>query len=487
MINPPFDRLKGRPFRYFPLGLGYLAAESERDGFTTRIYNAELGSPADAPAGPAKGPIVSPHHRYIESLKDPGHHVWKEAERTITDFNPDMVGISVMSAKYGAAVKLSQICKAVNPGIKVVWGGPHPTALPDQCLANDCVDIVARGEGEGSWLELCRDHSGDLESIDGISFKKEGRIIHNRPRALMADLDALPFLGRDLVLNPEGYAADDFGVFITSRGCPFRCGYCCTPEIWGRKLRHRSVAKVAEEIAHVQRHHHTSTFYFWDASFTADRAYALSLCDKLISDRLNIRFSCQTRVNIVDDELLGRMRKAGCHNIDFGIETGSPRILKLIHKDTTLDQVELATKLCHKHNINWNAFFIIGFPQDTRQDILDTMEYFKKIRPPNASVSLFTPYPGTELFQVAKSYGLVDESADWSNFSHSGAENNFTKDLTKAELDGLFTEFEALIRKQRDSFWSKYYARKSLLPFYLSHPGFLVSAFVQKAERLLKR
>jgi radical SAM superfamily enzyme YgiQ (UPF0313 family) len=479
LINPPFDRLKGMRFSFFPIGLGYLAAESERNGFCTRIYNADISSAADGQAGPAEEESAASHRRYMESLQDPGHHVWKEVERTIAEFRPDMVGIGVMTPKYGSALMLSRICKAVDPGIRVVWGGPHPTLLPDQCLANDCVDVVVRGEGEATWLDLCRVSGGDWEVIDGISFKRQGRIIHNQSRALMPDLDGLPFLGRDLVLNPEGYSAENFGVVTTSRGCPFRCGYCCAPEIWGRKIRHRSVEKVVAEMAHVQKRYRADTFMFWDDTFTADRAYTLSLCDRIIAAKLDIRFNCCTRVNIVDDELLGRMRAAGCHNISFGVETGSPRMLKLIQKDITLEQVERALKLCRKYNIDTSAFFMIGFPQETRQDVLETIEYYKKIRP-NAGLNIFTPYPGTELFRVAKSYGLVDEDVDWSKFHHTSSENSFVKDVSKAELYRLYEEFRSLIAKQRDSFSSRYYSRKSLLPFYLRHPGFFVSKFVEK-------
>jgi len=486
LINPPFNRLKGIRAKYFPIGLGYLGAALKKNGFYVRIYNTEIGNPSENLICPPMEKVVSYYNKYIESLNNPDHYVWKNVENTISDFKPDIVGISVMTAKYGSALKISRICKSITKKIVVVWGGPHPTLLPEESLENDTVDFVVRGEGELAFPALCANLNGDIKTIKGISFKKENRIIHNSQMPLIEELDSLPFMGRELALNKEQYSNDDFGVITTSRGCIFRCTYCCAPKIWGKKIRHRSPENVIKEIIKIQKEYHTDTLMFWDDSFTVDKAYTKSLCNKIIGKRLNIRFGCTTRVNLVDNELLKIMRKAGCYNIDFGIESGSKRILDLIKKDISFEQIEHAAKLCRKNNINWNAFFMIGFPQETKQDIIDSMKYFKKLRPSEASLSIFTPYPGTELFKVAKNYGLINDKVDWSSYSHHSSENSFVKDLTKEELSELYKKFILIIARQKKSFLSRFFIRKTLLSFYFNHPRYFVLKVIQKIHAIIK-
>ena len=240
MINPPFHRLKGFGHTYYPIGLGYLCAVASKLGMESRIYNADAADINEkVNYSENYNEKIKSHEKYIQALTDSGHYVWKEISNLIRNYQPDVIGITVMSAKYASAIKVSEIAKNVNKLIKVVWGGPHPTVCAKEVIDEPLVDFVVFGEGEKTFEELLiqiENREDDFMKVAGLAFKKDGFSHVNTPRGMVHDLDELAPPDRKSLIYPERYFADSFGNMITSRGCPFLCGYCSAKNIWSRKI-----------------------------------------------------------------------------------------------------------------------------------------------------------------------------------------------------------------------------------------------------------
>ncbi len=254
LIDPPFYRFIDYYNRFFPLGLSYLAAVLQREEYEVMIYDA------DCNINPSKMDFTRLEDNYpiyLKLLQDNDHLIWKELRRIISSFTPDIVGITVWTTFAASAFKIASIIKEMNKDMPVIMGGPHVSIKYDEVL-KICpdVDILVRGEGEETFLELVRTMEGkvdvkfevkELKDICGISYRKNGEIFHNPPRNFIKDLDTIPFPARDLLLNKASYNSEDMGLLMTSRGCPYNCTYCAT-SIWERKTRYRSPDNVIEEI-----------------------------------------------------------------------------------------------------------------------------------------------------------------------------------------------------------------------------------------------
>jgi len=491
LINPPFNRLKGIKSVYFPLGLGYLAAILRKNKFEVAIYNAE--NPIEKLLEAFNLKLLEQHHKYIEALNDKSHYIWQEIKDTLLMFKPDIVGISVMTCKYGSASKVSILCKEFNPIMKVIWGGAHPTIQANAVLENDFVDFVIRGEGELAMVELCCALvKGDntFNKIKNLSYKKDGDIVHMPLRDLISNIDELLPPAKDLSLYPNIYSSSNMGEIITLRGCPFECAFCGAQNIWGRKVRFMSLGKIIKEITDICKNYNTKEFWFWDDTFTLNRRRTLELCQKLIDERLNISWGCTTRVDMVDDDLLKRMKMAGCNLIEFGIETGSERMLKLIKKNISLEQIMEAVKLVRKHKIDLKTFFMIGFPEETKEDIEQTKHLIKKLNARGVVLSVFTPYPGTELYHRTEELGLLPKNPDWSQFSHQSPENHFMKYISKKEFQQIVIDITDFIDRYNFSILNAYrYFRTHFSSFVENPCAFLIKgiSYLNRWLRIRKR
>lgn len=491
LINPPFNRLKRIKSVYFPLGIGYLAAILKKNEFEVAIYNAE--NPREKLSEAYNIGLLEQHHKYIKTLNDKSHYVWQEIKDTLLMFKPDIVGISVMTAKYGSSTKVSILCKEFNPNVKVIWGGAHPTIQSNTVLQNDFVDFVIRGEGELPMVELCYALAkGDnkFSQIKNLSYKKDGEIVHTPLRDLISNLDELPLPAKDLSLYPELYSTANMGDIITSRGCPFECAFCGAQNIWGRKVRFMSAEKTINEITDICKKYNTKEFWFWDDTFTVNRRRTLELCQKLIDERLNISWGCTTRVDVVDDELLERMKGAGCNMIEFGIESGSERILKLIKKNITLDQIMEAVRLVKRHKIDLKTFFMIGFPEETKEDIEQTKHLIKRLNARGVILSIFTPYPGSELYCRTVELGLLSQNPDWSQFSHQSPENHFMKYINKEEFQQIVIDMADFIDRYNFGLINAFRYFRIHFPNFVKNPrNFLIKgiSYLKRWLRIRKR
>lgn len=444
LINPPFERLKGIAHIYFPLGLGYLcSALSDIKTVEPMIYNAELPHSRERLLFHMRyQDMLKLHNNYIQSLGNDGHYVWREIHKIISEFNPDVIALSVMTAKYGSALKVSGIAKSINSRCRVIWGGPHATIDSQEILKNDSVDFVVRGEGDITLKSLVNllirtnePSHDDLSKIEGLSYKDAIKVIDNPDRPLVEDLDTLNFPQRDKVLFPERYLPSSWGDLVSLRGCPFKCGYCGAHNTWTKKVRYRSVDNLLEEIEMLISKYNLNKFYFWDDNFTLDRDRAMKFCRSLRDRKIRINWGCTTRVDLLDDLLLDEMKKAGCDYISIGIESGSERMLKSIDKGITLEAIDSAVKLLDKFHLKYEAFFMIGFPEERVEDIEKTFNLMKKLKNADICFSIFTPYPGTEQYRIAKRYELIPEQPDWSRFSHQSQDNHFMEFVAKEDFE----------------------------------------------------
>jgi len=489
LVDPPFYRFISYRNRYFPLGLASLATILRRRGHEVVIYDA------DRNVNPSKMNFTfldDSYPSYLEALRNGNHPVWSEMRETLRCWRPDAVGITIWTTFAASAFKMAQLCKEYDKNLSVIAGGPHCTIRPDEVM-RVCpdVDFLVRGEGEETFTELIENLGGGVDAaplanVKGITFRHDGQVAHTRDRELIVDLDALGFPSRDLLLNKDSYDSEDMGLLMTSRGCPYKCSYCATTT-WRRKVRYRSVDNVVAEIKLVRSTYGTRQFTFKDDSFTVNRKRVLELCDRLLAERVHINWDCNTRVDLVDEQLLRQMKRAGCNSVKVGIEAGSERILKLINKGITLPQARKAAGLLRKVGIHWTGYFMIGLPSETEDDMYQTLQFMKELKPDFASLSVYEPFPGTDLFRIGIERGLVQDERSLQDFFRISPKYYYVKDLSRrfaSMSNDVFERIEGDIKKAFDHYnkslariGRRVMSRKSL---YLHDP----SAVLTDAKKL---
>ncbi len=295
----------------------------------------------------------------------------RSIQSRIAGFNPHVIGFQTFCANLIRCRKVAETAKAWNPAVKIVFGGVQSTLFPDDQLVDSLVDFVVLGEGEIAFSHLLRflDQGGNPNEVPGIAFKdSEGRVVYTPRPPLIEKLDELPFPALHLFPMDRYHSSAQLRGsktlhLFTSRGCPFNCSYCSGDLIFGKTFRFRSPESVINDIRTMISAFGIDSLQFYDETFTVNRERVLLLCDAMIKNNLSIPWACFTRVDLVDEELLSKMREAGCYQIFFGVETGVERLLKLIRKGTTLRQARKTFKLCRKLG-NRNRRIIHAFSTD---------------------------------------------------------------------------------------------------------------------------
>jgi anaerobic magnesium-protoporphyrin IX monomethyl ester cyclase len=394
------------------LGLAYLAAMSEQRGDEVRVLDMQM---EDLPL-----------------------------EQVVADFSPDVVGITATTVQIESAWRVAREVKRLTDA-QVVLGGPHPTVLSTESVEKPEVDVVVRGEGELTWKELCdRLESGEsLAGLAGITYQEQGEVVHNPDRSVMEDVDSIPFPAYHL-FKMERYSnlqptLDDVDgpsyPILSSRGCPYRCNYCS--QILPRGWRARSPESVVSEWRWLVEELGAAEIGVLDDSFNIDRQRALAICDLIIGQGLNhvpwIMIN-GIRANLADEELLGKMREAGCIRTAFGVESGNQQILdSVIHKQLTLDQVRAAFGAAKAVGMETIGFFIIGLPGETEETMEDTIRFACELDPVVANFSMATPFPGTRMYDQVLERGRLLVH-DWHEFAFFENKAQFETDEMPAEL-----------------------------------------------------
>lgn len=450
LIDPPFKSFAGIFSLYFPLGLTYLAGAAKRAGFECSILDMDAAEPKEGSLNFLRE--YESYSSYITALNDHKHPTWELMRQLVVAQQPDFIGISALTTKFGSVIQTARFCREVLPGVPIIVGGAQASTMPELTASIPEVDFVLRGESDESLPELLnaiRDKS-DFAKIGSLTWKKEGKIIHNPDRAFTQDLDSLPLPDRKALLNPENYSSEDMGIILTSRGCPFRCSYCF--HMWERRVRFRSVESVIKEILEVNRDFGTTQFSLKDDSFTVRRSHVFSLCEALKKLPFKITFNCTTRVDILDDELIAAMKAAGLAQLSVGIESGSAAILKETDKDITHAQILKAAALLNRHSIYWTGYFMIGLPTETEEDILKTIKFLHKAKPYYGGLGVYSPFPRTKLFDQGVAMGLLDPLPPLDHFLNTNPKDLFFKDPKRRVLNITHERFEELTETANKEF-----------------------------------
>lgn len=452
LVDPPFYRFFNYFNRYFPLGLSYLSSTLRNAGHRVTTYDADCNKNSK---GMDYTRLPEKYRTYLKELKNPENPIIKEIYETLIKYQPDIVGVTVMTPKAASAFTVASLVKKYNKNCHVVFGGPHATLRPDEILKNTGdVDFVVNGEGEFTFLELVNalvTKTNNFSTVSGISYRYGDKIIHNDTKGFIDNLDCLPFPDRETLLGLDTYTSEDMGLLMGSRGCPYNCSYCAT-QIWTRKVRYRSLQNILDEVMYVHHQYGTRQFTFKDDSFTVNKKRVMEFCNKLISTDIKINWDCNTRVDLVDSDLLKTMKKAGCNSIKVGIESGSERILKLMDKGITLERIEESAKLFRNVGIHWTAYFMMGIPTETKEDIKKTLELLYRIKPGFASIGVYEPFPGTRLFDIGVERGLVKREMSYEDFFTRIPSDYYLKDVNRG-IDTMDQEdFVALENEVKDAF-----------------------------------
>jgi radical SAM superfamily enzyme YgiQ (UPF0313 family) len=334
----------------------------------------------------------------------------------IKEMAPDVVGINCDLISIDNVAKIVKRLRAAD--IPTIVGGPEVSIHPQDTFEFVSPDICVYGEGELTMLEFCkimRERGVDraaLGEVEGIVYSSDERIVVNPPRRLMEDLDILPFMPLHLFAmdkysrkSPDGMDSTD--LICTSRGCPFKCAFCSNEYVWGKKVRAMSPSRVVDEIEYLMNKWGTKVVYFREDNFTVQRKRALAICDEILARKLDIKWICESRVDVVDDELLWKMKSAGCYSIWFGVESGSQRVLDMLDKGITVEQTESAFKLCRKYGIKPGASAMFGIPGEKKDEMMQTYRLLRRIKPSYFFIAPFLGIPGSRMYDTIVEKNLV--------------------------------------------------------------------------------
>ena len=369
----------------------------------------------------------------------------------VKEIGPDIVTMECSTPSIYFDLLTAEKLKEELRDVFIVLVGSHPTYFHKEILTqNSFVDAIVRGEFDLTIRDLSFALSNEegLEGVKGISYRDDSGVHINAGRPLIQDLDALPFPARHIVKS-ESYREAVFTgkrctTIVSSRGCPYQCVFCLWPRtMYGRKFRARSPRNVVDEVDHVVNESGVDEIYFDDDCLTLDKRRLMKICEEIRRRGIDVKWMCQARVDNVDRKLLKEMKKAGCHYIKYGVESGSQRMLDVMKKGITLEDARRAFKVTRKIGIKTQAFFLFGLPWDTHKTIRETIEFAKELEPDSAQFAIVVPHPGTELYDICLRKGWLKYDS-WEDFdcrkSLIETENLTARDIEKYRIDA-YKEF----------------------------------------------
>ncbi|VVB75977.1 B12 binding domain protein [Candidatus Tiddalikarchaeum anstoanum] len=475
LINPPQKYFgSSRMFNvYFPIGLLYVGA------MIKKICDVKI---LDC--------LVTD----FEILKKKEYTLYgtsfKRIKEIIKNENPDIVGISIpFSAQSEQAIKISRICKEVNPKIIVIFGGPDASVRYDMLLKEKTCDFCVVGEGEETFFEVVKKFSSkqNLYNIEGLAYKKDKKIQY-KARPFIKNLDSLPLPAYDLInindylKNKYLYATrGDLGKksisIITSRGCPFNCVFCSIKLHMGNGWRANSPDYVINHLKLCINKLGIRNFHFEDDNFSLDRKRFEAILDKIIENKLNIKWDVPNglRADSLDYNLLKKMKKSGCKMIKIAIESGNQYVLdKIIKKNLSLKKVLEVVKDCKKLKIVLIAFYVVGLPGETLDNIKETLNLaIKLLREYDCYpyVSVATPLYGTELYNICVKNKIIKKMNDKDFATATQIDGNHpisTKEFSKDDLDKALKEYKSELKKE-------------MVKYFLRHPGIALDKLIHKS------
>lgn len=427
--------------------------------------------------------------------------------KKILSESPDIIGFSSVTQDFNIAKKIASKIKSVSD-IPIIIGGPHITSLP--YTLPKCFDIAVLGEGEKTMLELLKLfekglNKNALKNVKGIAYHHSKKVKINPRRELIQPLDEIPFPARDLLKKDFFSPRWVFGSYwrrgthmITSRGCPYNCIFCSTSNFWGKPVRFFSPKYVVEEMNELINKYNIESINIYDDLFISNKKRIKKICELMVKYGINkkVELFCMAKSNLLNDEICKILKKMNVKGLSFGFESGSERILRYLKKGTsTVKQNSYAVKLCEKYGIDASPTFMIGIPGEEVEDIKKTLNFIKKHNLKNYSVYILTPFPGTELWEYAKSKKIVHDNMNWDklriDISDDLSNNVVVADkLTKEQI----IYFAKILRKMSgESYYSKFDVKlKDLFSFstlwrFFSSPRFFIRTTIKIFFYKLKR
>lgn len=374
----------------------------------------------------------------------------------------DLVGMQAYITNINMCFEISSMIKHKRPNIKIILGGPHATIFPDMIIKHPVVDFVCIGEGEITMKSLveCLNKQSEPKKILGLYYKDRDGTVHMNPRRpLIENLDMLP-IPKYQIFDPIQYfpAVHIRGKrvcnMITSRGCPYKCTFCAATKIFGHRFRYYSIERSIKEMKFLKEKLLADSLQIYDDNFTTNKTRVKSLCKRMIEEKLNLQWVCYTRADALgDEEMLHLMKKSGCYMIVVGIENANERILKLINKSLSLNIARRNIRLVRKAKINVLSSFMIGLPSETITEIENTIKFSTSIGLTYATYPIFTPYPGTPIYEDAKKYGTIhsenfDDFSRWGNgvYSSKGLSPEIYRKMQKKAFRRFYLKPKTILR-----------------------------------------
>ena len=394
---------------------------------------------------------------FVEEIRKVDYDLVKDA---------DLVGISTITATAPRAYAIADRIR--DMGIPVILGGPHVTFLADEALEHG--DYVIRGEGEWALAELvdALELGGDFSEILNLSYKKDGRAVHNPERPAPDDLDSLPFPDFSLLKRDHPKIGRTTLPVMTSRGCPFDCSFCSVTGMFGRKYRYRSTENVLAELRRYDSRKHS--IFFYDDNFAANRKHTKELLEGMIRENFGFSWTTQVRADVAEDvEIVELMKRAGCHTVYIGFESVNPDSLKAMRKKQTVQEITEAIRVLHRYHIHIHGMFVYGFDQDDWKTVKRTIRFAKRTRLNSTQFLILTPLPGTEFHDKVVSESRI-QFQDWALYDAHHAVFRPARfsifDLQKAQMIShkKFYSMKQTVKKLFEGKWIDlaiaHYARK---------------------------
>ncbi|MCK4364427.1 MAG: cobalamin-dependent protein [Thermoplasmatales archaeon] len=394
-------RIKGTKVQ--PLGLAYLAASAEQAGHKIKIIDAMIMN-----------------------------YSFEDIHKEIAHFDPDVLGATSWTQNIYDVLKIIKRSKENNPNCISILGGSHSSLMAKDILnENEFVDIIVRGEGEKTFVEILEkiEKNQDYSVVDGITFRNNGKVIENKNRENIKDLDILPLPAYHLLPMKEytvkyrpfdyemvGDLGDQYCAISTCRGCPYNCIFCSSRALWGRNWRARSAQNVIEEIKILNDKYKVKVIDFMDDTGTIDKKRILKICKLIKKENFDVLWTAGTRVDLFDKEIAKSFKTAGCSLARLAPESGNQRSLDFLQKSFTIEDVKRAIKIAKDAELNTSGNFIIGIPGENRKMINQTISFAKKLNLTHTTFSILDPLPGTKIYDIAVQNNLL-LTKDWSKYT----------------------------------------------------------------------
>ncbi len=391
-----------------PMGLGYLGSVLESNDIEVKIVDC----------------LLEGWNNRVD-IKDDIIRIgisFEQVEDIISGYGPDIVGVNNLFTKQREnAHKIYDIAKRTDKNIITIAGGAHPTAMPDLALSDNNLDYVVLGEGEQSLIDLIRVIEGnkDINMLDGLGFRENGNMKIIPKTSFIEDLDSIPFPSRHL-LNMNNYFGlkashgerryERFSPIITSRGCAAKCTFCTAYKVWGRKFRTRSPENVISEMKHIKEKYGIEEIMFEDDNVTLNPQRAEKIFDRMIEEKLDMKWDTPNGVAAwtLSEQLIYKMKESGCYRINFALESGNQYVLdNIIRKPLNLERVKPLVKYARDIGLDVGIFLVIGMPGETEEQMWDSFYMAANLNIFDPHISVATPYPGSELYDICKKEGYL--------------------------------------------------------------------------------